>query len=433
MLSPSPRLRGSLLLPGDKSISHRALLFAGLATGRSALRGLGTGADIACTARCLQALGVAVVQQGDVTHVDSPGFAAWRSPTAPLDCGNSGTTMRLLLGLLAAHPNLHATLDGDDSLRRRPMARVATPLLAMGAQITSHAGRPPLSVTGQTLHGVEHVLAVASAQVKSALLLAGLFATGETRVQEPMASRDHTERMLAGLGVALQRVGDRHAITGQGPLAQLPPLGDFAVPGDPSSAAFPIVAALLHPDADVQVRQFSHNPTRIGFLAVLQRMGAQVEVLASATLAGEPVGDVRVRSAQLRATDIAVAEVPSLIDELPILALAAAAADGTSHFAGLAELRVKESDRLAAIVHLLDRLGVATQSGADWLTIVGQGGVRGWSAIEQEFAPGLDHRMAMTAAVANLVSPSRLTIPGFAEAVTSSWPSFVADLTGLSR
>lgn len=431
MLHLANRMRGSLTLPGDKSISHRALLFAAIGTGRSVITGLGTGDDILRTAQCLRQLGVRIDLDVGVARVESPGFAMWHTPAAPLDCGNSGTTMRLLLGLVAAHPVLTVQLDGDSSLRNRPMARVVQPLIAMDAQIQSQGGRPPLVVTGRTLHGAAHVLPVASAQVKSALLLAGLFAEGETAVVEPLQSRDHTERMLAGLGVALENVGTRHAITGRGPRAVLPALGDFVVPGDPSSAAFAIVAAALHRDADVTVRQFSHNPTRAGFLRVLERMGARLETHGWADVAGEPVADVRARSSRLQAADIVPAEVPSLIDELPILSLAAAAAQGTSHFQGLAELRVKESDRLAAIVRLLDLLGVETQSGADWLTITGKGSAADFAATAQSYAPGLDHRMAMTAAIANLVSPSELKVAGFAEAVGSSWPNFETDMAQL--
>ncbi len=432
MLNEINGLCGILTIPGDKSIAHRALLFAALGTGHSRIVGLGTGADIASTARCLRQLGVSIVSDGDVWQVDSPGFGGWQTPADTLDCGNSGTTMRLLTGLLAAHPGLHATLDGDTSLRQRPMARVVEPLTVMGAQIASSQGRPPLVVTGQALHGALHVLPVASAQVKSALLLAGLFAAGETVVEEPLESRDHTERLLAALGVALRTHGTRHAIAGRGPQAVLPPLGEVHVPGDPSSAAFAIVLAVLHPDADVTVQRVAQNPTRTGFLRVLERMGARVTIAARAQACGEPLGNLRARSSHLCATDIAAQEVPSLIDELPILALAAAAALGTSHFSGLAELRVKESDRLAAILRLLHLLGVPAESGADWLTIHGVGAAAEFDASRAAFRPGLDHRMAMTAEVANLVSPSALEIPGFAEAVASSWPEFTAALAGLA-
>ena len=407
MLNEINGLCGILTIPGDKSIAHRALLFAALGTGHSRIVGLGTGADIASTARCLRQLGVSIVSDGDVWQVDSPGFGGWQTPADTLDCGNSGTTMRLLTGLLAAHPGLHATLDGDTSLRQRPMARVVEPLTVMGAQIASSQGRPPLVVTGQALHGALHVLPVASAQVKSALL-------------------------LAALGVALRTHGTRHAIAGRGPQAVLPPLGEVHVPGDPSSAAFAIVLAVLHPDADVTVQRVAQNPTRTGFLRVLERMGARVTIAARAQACGEPLGNLRARSSHLCATDIAAQEVPSLIDELPILALAAAAALGTSHFSGLAELRVKESDRLAAILRLLHLLGVPAESGADWLTIHGVGAAAEFDASRAAFRPGLDHRMAMTAEVANLVSPSALEIPGFAEAVASSWPEFTAALAGLA-
>jgi 3-phosphoshikimate 1-carboxyvinyltransferase len=432
LLMKHPHLHGQLHVPGDKSISHRALLFAALGTGTSQLSGLGTGADVRSTAACLRQLGVAIAITGDSAHVDSPGFAQWRSPVQTLDCGNSGTTMRLLTGLLSAHPNLQATLDGDASLRQRPMARVVEPLLTMGARIATQHGKPPLHVTGQRLRGAHHVLPVASAQVKSALLLAGLFAVGETLVTEPAPSRDHTENLLRSLGVALQSVENTHTVSGLGQQAVLPALGAIAVPGDPSSAAFALVAALLHSEGDVTVHGVAQNPTRTGFLRVLERMGARLDVRARSPSAGEPVGDVRARTSALQATAIVPGEVPSLIDELPILALAAAASQGTSHFAGLAELRVKESDRLAAIVRLLEFLGVACASGPDWLTIHGVGDARHFAASQAVYAPGLDHRMAMTAAVANLVSPSALSIPGFAEAISSSWPDFAEAMAALS-
>lgn len=415
-------------VPGDKSLSHRALLLAGLATGHTQLLGLGTGQDVQATARCLQQLGVEIKLLPTVAEVHSPGFAHWQQPEAVLDCGNSGTTMRLLLGILAAHPHIHAILDGDASLRLRPMARVVTPLQAMGAQIQAKNGKPPLEIHGQRLRGAEHRLEVASAQVKSALLLAGLLADGQTVVQEPLPSRDHTERLLRALGVELQTEGLTHSLTGQGPLLQVPTLGQWQIPGDPSAAAFALVAGILHPSGQMQVPQVLTNPGRLGFVQVLERMGAPIARTDTQVLHGEPQATLRSHHCHLQPTDIAAAEVPSLIDELPILALAASVATGISHFAGIGELKVKESDRLEMIVKLLTLLGIHTEHGPDWLTIHGAGSVQNWQKLEHPWQPGLDHRMAMTAAIAGLCGPHALVVENFQQAAQSSWPDFLLAL-----
>ena len=424
-------VRGTVRVPGDKSISHRALLLAGVATGKSRIGGLGPGADVAATAHCLRQLGVAIRGAAPTVTVDSPGWGAWQSPRGVLECGNSGTTMRLLLGLLAARPGLVATLDGDASLRQRPMARVVAPLQDMGADIGSSGGRPPLFVRGRHLAGAAHTLAVASAQVKSALLLAGLFADGETSIAAPQPTRDHTERLLARQGVGCSEEHGVLRIRGAGVGADLPPLGAYQVPGDPSSAAFPIVLALLHPAARIAVASVALSPRRLGFVRVLQRMGAQLRVEAGATRENEPTGRLLAASSALIATAVTAAEIPDCIDELPLLCLAAAAAHGTTRFAGLAELRVKESDRLAATARLLADLGVASDVGEDWLCVHGVGRAQAWQPGAAPFAPGLDHRMAMTAAVASSVQARALGIRGFDAAVASSWPGFAAALGSL--
>lgn len=422
-------LSGALRVPGDKSISHRALLFSALAPGVTRVRGLSDGHDVAATRAALQALGIAVAPCAGGLEVRGQPLGQWRGGPLQLDCGNSGTTMRLLLGVLAAAPAVRATLGGDASLSRRPMLRVVEPLRAMGADIAASAqGGAPLEVRGQALHGADHVLAVASAQVKSALLLAGLHASGATSVAEPALSRDHSERMLLAMGAPIARDGLTVTVR-PGPLQ---PLGDLEVPGDPSSAAFGGVAALLHPRAEIRLPAVCLNPTRAGWIDVVQRMGGDVRVVSAQIVGGERVGELVARSSRLRAADIAADQVPSLIDELPILAVAAAAAEGTSRWHGIEELRVKESDRWAAIVRLLGALGVVSRSSADGLEIDGLGSTQAWQALPGAWQPGLDHRMAMSAAVVGLCGPHPTAVEGFAT-VASSWPGFVAQFAALAR
>lgn len=420
-------LRGALEMPGDKSLSHRALLFSALASGRTEVVGLGKGGDVRATAAALAQLGVTLDWTDRSVVVHGLPLAQWRSPTTQLDCGNSGTTMRLLTGLLAARPGLEATLVGDASLSRRPMARVAEPLRRMGAQITlSPQGTAPVEIRGQALHGASHTLAAASAQVKTALLLAGLHATGQTRIREPGQSRDHSERMLAAMGAEL-RSEDGTLCLQPGSLRGLERI---EVPGDPSAAAFFAVAAVLHPRADLTIDGLCLNPTRIGFVRVLERMGARILTGVQRTVAGEPVGRLHALTSVLRATRIDAAEVPGCIDELPVLALAAACARGTSVFSGIGELRVKESDRLAETAALLRLLGIDVRDSADRLEIVGKeqssrlcGGL---------YVAGLDHRMAMTAAIAGTIGGAAVQVQGM-DAVASSFPGFCAVLEGLGR
>jgi 3-phosphoshikimate 1-carboxyvinyltransferase len=422
-------LSGSLQVPGDKSISHRSLLFSALASGPTRVHGLSDGHDVAATRAALQALGIAIEPIESGWLIRGRPLAEWRAGPLSLDCGNSGTTMRLLLGVLAAAPGVTATLMGDPSLSRRPMLRVVEPLRRMGAAIEANPqGGAPLSVQGQHLRGGDHALKVASAQVKSAILLAGIHASGATEVSEPALSRDHTERMLAAMGVQVERDGLSVRVWP----GNLQPLGDFLVPGDPSSAAFGGVAAVLHPCAELRLPQVCLNPTRAGWVEVLQRMGGDVRVVSDQQLGGERVAELVARSSALHAADIAAEQVPSLIDELPILAVAASAAEGTSRWQGIEELRVKESDRWAAIVRLLTALGVETRSGADWLEIDGLGSPQAWQALQGPWQPGLDHRMAMSAAVAGLCGPHPVSVAGF-DTVASSWPGFVQQFKVLAQ
>ena len=416
-----------MLAPGDKSISHRALLFGALGTTPMRVGNLAPGADVRSTAACLRALGVSVVEsegQGSVT-VQGVGPGGFTSPVGPLDCGNSGTTMRLLLGLVAG-AGLSCTLDGDASLRRRPMRRVLAPLREMGARMAGQGGpedeRAPLRVSASpALVGRLHRLPIASAQVKSALVLAGLAADGETRVREPEPSRDHTERMLAAWGAPVRlEAAEVVATRLLRPLA-LPEALD--VPGDPSSAAFWVGAGLLVPGANVAVRGVDVNPTRTGFLRVLERMGAVVEREPEASAAGDPVATLRVRGGQpLRGTEILPSEVPSLLDEVPLLAVVASQARGETRLTGARELRVKESDRLRQLVLGLRAMGADLDELDDGFVLRGPTALRG-AAIDSAH----DHRIAMSFAVAGLVADGETEVEG-AEWADISYPGFFTDL-----
>ena len=430
------RLRGRPALPGDKSISHRALLLALLAEGESRITAAGDGEDVRSTAGVVAALGATVrrssAQNGRLDyHVTSPGGDALRKPAAVLDCGNSGTTTRLVAGLLAGRP-LTATLDGDASLRRRPMGRVTEPLTAMGASFAGPSGAAflPLTVTGRArLSPIAHATPMPSAQVKSAILLAALAADGETSVTEAVATRDHTERMLRARGVAVREAteGDgRHLVHLAGPA--VPRAVDQAIPADPSAAAFWLVAAAIHPDAELRLDAVSTNPTRRAIIDILRRMGADIEehdVPGPGGPDGEPLADLVVRSSGLRSVDLSPAEVAAAIDEIPILALAAAAASGTSRFRGAGELRHKESDRVAGIAEGLTALGARVRVTGDDIEI--DGGRRLAGAVTETHD---DHRLAMTFAIAGLIAEGETTVrrPGSA---AISYPGFFAELQGV--
>jgi len=431
---PAPQLRGEVRPPGDKSVSHRALLLALLAEGESQISGAGDGRDVRATAGVVAALGATVERSGDDPRavdyrVVSPGRAGLREPAGVLDCQNSGTTFRLTAGILAGLPGF-AVLDGDGSLRGRPMGRVTAPLAAMGATIAGRAGAtlPPLAITGRApLTPIDHATAVPSAQVKSAILLAGLAAEGTTTVRETVATRDHTERMLRARGVAVRTEhlpggGAVHALDGEarvGPLDQL-------VPGDVSGAAFWLVAAAIHPDAELTLRNVGTNPTRRAIIDLLRRMGAEIEVrpvgAAGDEERGELLADLVVRSSTLRGIDVTAAEVAAAIDEIPALCLAAAGASGRTVIRGVGELRHKESDRVAGIAAGLAALGARVTVVGDTIEIDGGRALTGATVETHD-----DHRLAMTFAVAGLVARGETFIrdPGSADV---SYPGFFGEL-----
>ena len=414
-------LRGRLRIPGDKSISHRALIFAALAEGRSVVTNLATGADVHATARVLSRLGVEVRIDGDAVVIRGAGVAGLAEADDVLDCENSGTTMRVLSGVLAG-TSFVSVLTGDASLRSRPMGRVVEPLRAMGAHVDGRddATRAPLVIRGGTLRGLRYELPVASAQVKSAILLAGLQADGETVVVSPAASRDHTERMLAALGAPVSVDGLSVRATRGAPRPF-----EIDVPGDPSSAAFFVVAAAITPGSDLVLESVSCNPTRLGFVTVMKRMGADIELTPTGETCGEPFGELRVRASELHGTTIAGAEVPNVIDEIPALAVAGAFADGVTEIRDAAELVVKESNRIRTLEEELGKLGVGVEGRSDGLV------VRGGRVRAGAFDSHADHRIAMAMAVAANALGADSTVSGW-PAVASSYPEFARDLETLT-
>ena len=416
---PAAGLRGTLAVPGDKSIAHRALLLGAIADGTTTVSGVPGGGDVRSTLGALRALGAAVEERDGTVRIEGRGLAL--GAATRLDCGNSGTTMRLGAGLVAGAPPT-VTLDGDASLRRRPMERVAAPLRAMGAAVETTAGHAPLTVRGGALTAIDWTLPVASAQVKSAILLAALRARGTTRVREPLPTRDHSERLLAHLGARIACTPDAVSLEGGHPLRG----GHVALPGDVSSAAFLVVAALLVPGSELRLTDVGVNPTRTGALAILRRMGAPIEVAGTHDVANEPRAELRVRSARLRGTTVTPAEVPAAIDELPILCVAAAYADGETIVEGAGELRVKESDRIAALEQLR-LLGVDVRTTADGLVVRGNGGRRFAGARVESHG---DHRIAMAFAVAALVADGGVEIAD-AGSADVSFPGFFTRLSEL--
>jgi len=417
-------LKGRVRVPGDKSISHRSLMLSALAVGESTVEGLLEGEDVLATAAAMRAMG-ADIKRGDDGRwtVHGVGVGGLLQPQTALDMGNSGTSTRLLMGLVASHP-ITATFTGDASLSKRPMARVIDPLSQMGAEFTaSPGGRLPLTLRGiSPAVPIDYRLPVASAQVKSAILLAGLNTPGLTRVIEPVPTRDHSERMLKGFGaelsVDLEADGARIiAIRGE---AELKPQ-HIVVPGDPSSAAFPVVAALLVPGSDVVVENVGLNPTRAGLFEVLRMMGGEIELLDEREVGGEPVADLRVRGSALRGVEVPPEIVPSMVDEFPVLFVAAALAEGRTVTRGLEELRVKESDRIAVMAEGLRAIGAHVEETEDGLIIDGTGGEKlpGGATI----AAHLDHRIAMSFAVAGLMARDTVTIDDMAP-VQTSFPIF---------
>jgi 3-phosphoshikimate 1-carboxyvinyltransferase len=408
------RLEGEVRLPGDKSISHRALMLGAIADGTSRLRGLSAGADVASTAACLRTLGVEI----DVGQVRGAGMQGLRPAAGPLDCGNSGTTMRLLAGLLAAQP-FESELGGDASLSRRPMDRVVEPLTRMGA----HASWPPLRVGGRTpLAGIEYETPVASAQVKSAVLLAGLYADGETEVVEAVPTRDHTERMLRAMGAGVRTSRGRSAVSRTERLAPL----DLDVPGDLSAASFWLVAGGLVPGSRLRMTGVGLNPTRTAFLELLRRAGFAISVAAAGESGGEPVGAIDVGGAsELRPITLEGGAAAEMIDELPVLAVAATQLPGTSRISGARELRVKESDRIAAMAESLTAMGADITATDDGWIIRGPRHLEG--ARVQSHA---DHRVAMAMAVAGMIADGDTDVEG-ADCVEISYPGFFDQLDAL--
>ena len=412
-------LRGRLRLPGCKGISHRALLFSALADGRSRIENLADGDDVARTAQALVQLGVRLSLDARTASVTARGVDGLREPESVIDCGNSGTTMRMLCGLVAGRPFL-SILAGDSSLSGRPMRRVVEPLRAMGARLDGRADGElaPLTVRGGDLHGLRHELAVASGQVKTALVLAGLQAAGETEILEPAPSRDHTERMLAALHAPVVQVNDRRLHVQAG----APDAFELTVPGDPSSAAFFVVAASIVPGSAVVLEDVSLNPGRIEYLDLLREMGARIAVEVTETRVGEPVGNISVEAAPLHGIEIAGHE--AIIDELPVLAVAAAFAEGVTTISDAAEMAVKETNRIGALEQELTQLGIQVETRPDGLVV--RGGTPKGATLKSHG----DHRIAMCAAVAGLGAEGETTVRGW-PAVAISYPGFDEDLATL--
>jgi 3-phosphoshikimate 1-carboxyvinyltransferase len=423
---PSGPLRGSLRPPADKSISHRAALIAAMGEGETTIEGYLDAADTRSTLAAVAALGAAVEGAGAGGIEPSlriRGAGLRGAGAAEIDVGNAGTLLRLLPGWLAGQEAGGWTLNGDDSIRHRPVDRIVEPLRLMGAELSCREDRlPPLRIEAAPLHGVSYELPVASAQVKSCLLFAGLLAEGETRIAEPLPTRDHSERMLAAAGAEVERGDGAVSIR---PASRLEP-GAIAVPADFSSGAFFLVAALLVGGSDVSLTGVGLNPTRTGLLSILARMGAEVEAEPQGERGGEPSGRIRIRPSPLRGIEVGGAEIPLAIDELPLVALAACFAEGETTIRDAAELRRKESDRIATVTAALTALGAEVEASEDGMRIAGTGGLRG-GAIDSHG----DHRIAMLGAVAGLASREGVEVTGM-DAAAVSYPGFEADLASLS-
>lgn len=422
----SAGLAGTVRVPGDKSISHRSLMFGALALGETVITGLLEGEDVLNTAKAMAAMGARIERwnDDDSWHVTGVGLGGFQPPAQTIDFGNSGTGARLVMGLIATTP-ISARMSGDASLRSRPMGRIVTPLKLFGTRFdTAEGDRMPLTVHGaKEPVPVEYRLPMASAQVKSAVLLAGLNAPGETTVIEPEATRDHTEKMLQGFGAEL-KFGEAddgaRTITVQGHVELKGQRVE--VPGDPSSAAFPLVAALIVPDSEVTVENVLLNETRTGLLTTLQEMGADITISNERVSGGEPIGDVTARTSKLKGVSVPASRAPSMIDEYPVLAVAAAFAEGTTRMEGLHELRVKESDRLAAVAAGLNANGVICKTGDDWLEVTGGAGkAAGGGTVTTH----LDHRIAMSFLVMGLATDQPVSVDD-GNVMATSFPGFRA-------
>ncbi|MGO7873537.1 3-phosphoshikimate 1-carboxyvinyltransferase [Rhizobium leguminosarum] len=429
----SAGLTGSARIPGDKSISHRSFMFGGLASGQTRITGLLEGEDVINTGRAMQAMGARIRKEGAQWVIDGTGNGALLAPDAPLDFGNAGTGVRLTMGLVGTY-DFRSTFIGDASLSKRPMGRVLNPLREMGVQVSASEGdRLPVTLKGPgTPSPIRYRVPMASAQVKSAVLLAGLNTPGVTTVIEPVMTRDHTEKMLQGFGAALSvetdsegvrtiRLEGRGRLTGQ----------VIDVPGDPSSTAFPLVAALLVPGSDITIVNVLMNPTRTGLILTLQEMGADIEVVNARLAGGEDVADLRVRHSELKGVTVPEERAPSMIDEYPILAVAACFAEGATIMKGLEELRVKESDRLSAVADGLKLNGVDCDEGEDFLIVRGRPDGKGLgNAADGSVSTHLDHRIAMSFLVMGLASEHPVTIDD-AAMIATSFPEFMTLMKGL--
>ena len=431
--SRSENLRGTVRIPGDKSISHRSFMFGGLAAGETRITGLLEGEDVINTGRAMQAMGARIDKQGDTWVIRGAGNGALLAPEAPLDFGNAGTGCRLTMGLVGVY-DFASTFTGDASLSSRPMGRVLDPLREMGVQVTgSNGDRLPVTLHGpKTANPITYRVPMASAQVKSAVLLAGLNTPGITTVIEPVMTRDHTEKMLQGFGANLSVETDGDGVRtirleGRGKL-----VGQVIdVPGDPSSTAFPLVAALLVPGSDITIMNVLMNPTRTGLILTLQEMGADIAVMNARSDGGEDVADLRVRHSELKGVDVPADRAPSMIDEYPVLAVAASFAEGVTVMTGLEELRVKESDRLAAVARGLELNGVDCTEGETSLTVRGVPGGKGLgNARGEAVKTHLDHRIAMSFLVMGLASEHPVTIDD-ARMIATSFPEFMDLMAGL--
>jgi 3-phosphoshikimate 1-carboxyvinyltransferase len=422
IIHPVKRLSGAPKIPGDKSISHRGLIFGALSIGTTEIRHLLESGDVQSTASCLKQLGVEIEKRDQKTFVKGRGIGALKNPSAILDCGNSGTTIRLLMGLLSGLDGIKARLTGDQSLVKRPMKRVAAPLREMGAQIElTNQDYAPFTVTGVPLKAITYDLKIASAQIKTAVILAAISAQGETRIVGEILSRDHTERLLGHFGVKIDVSATEIKIRG----GQEFRANVLNVPGDPSTAAFWMAAACMIPDSKIELKNISLNPTRIGFMKVLERMGAKIQTEMIETLP-EPIGNIRMSYAQLKGVDVLAEEIPSLIDELPMLAVLATQAIGTTRVFGAEELRVKETDRIEAVAKNLRAMGALIETTPDGYIVNGQQKLKG-AKIESFH----DHRIAMAFSIGALVADSECEIMG-AECVGISYPEFFVTLKELT-
>ncbi len=423
VIQPSFKFSGNPTIPGDKSISHRALIFGAMAEGKTMIEGLLESADIQSTAECLKLLGVEISSKNNLTLVQGRGLQGFISPNKLLDCGNSGTTIRLLMGLLCGQNNFSAELIGDTSLVRRPMKRVTEPLALMGARLEMlNHDFAPIKIQGCPLQGIDYELKIASAQIKTALILAALRANGRTCLSGQIHSRDHTERMLHSFGVEIKASDSMMIIQG----GQKLQAQDIKVPGDPSAAAFWIAGACLIPSSNIEMHNISLNPSRLGFIRILQKMGAEIQMEITREYP-EPVGNLRLRATPLKGVKVHPDDIPSMIDELPLLAILASQAEGATEVIGAEELRFKETDRIEAVATNLRAMGGEIETRADGFIISGKQKLYG--AVLKSFH---DHRIAMSFSLAALIADGESLIEG-ADCVRISYPDFYKTLQSLTE